>query len=194
MKRSATLTIVGLSLSLAACGTQTSSSGSGSLLPATPETEAAAAAAVASVAQESKLVEPGPVVRPVDLEPVAHKPVAHKPVAVQPKPKPKPMFATPEAAMRFLAMAYNTKDEASLKKVTTPEAREALEDMRPIAPRLTFEECIRTDGIYYCNFTHTYPEGSRHDHGDDHEHGTAGVQLAAADKPGWYMRFLISCS
>jgi len=99
-------------------------------------------------------------------------------------------FITPAAAMRYLAAAYNSNDETALKKVTNPSARAALNDMRAVAPRMHFKECSRDiDAMIVCEFDHDYPKGSKL-----RGHGHATVSVAPADKPGWYMTELLSCS
>lgn len=108
-------------------------------------------------------------------------------------------FDTPEAAMRYLADAYNRHDLAALKKVTNPAARDALEGIRDEAVNLRLESCERQDaGDYLCEFRHEYPAGYTEDHesGDEgHEdgYGHAGFIVAPADAPGWYMTVLEYC-
>jgi hypothetical protein len=118
--------------------------------------------------------------------------------ASQPAPRPPGVwFATPQAAMRYLAGAYNRNDAAALKKVTTPDARAALQSMRQEATNLHLTRCTRQPrGDYVCAFSHDYPPGAGpHDHGDDHAHrgGSATFLAAPATKQGWYMTVLIAC-
>jgi len=100
-------------------------------------------------------------------------------------------FATPQAAMRYLAAAYNRNDLAALKHVTTPEARNNLLFMRPNADNLQLVGCTANPGRgdYLCGFTHGFPAAS-HQTGTGHAHFTA----APADKVGWYMTVLNDCS
>jgi hypothetical protein len=100
-------------------------------------------------------------------------------------------FATPEAAMRYLASAYNRNDLAALKHVTTPEARNNLLFMRPNADNLQLVGCTANTGRgdYLCGFTHDFP-ATMHLSGTGHAHFTA----APADKVGWYMTVLNDCS
>jgi hypothetical protein len=100
-------------------------------------------------------------------------------------------FATPEAAMRYLASAYNRNDLAALKHVTTPEARNNLLFMRPNADNLQLVGCTANAGRgdYLCGFTHNFPAATHHA-GTGHAHFTA----APADKVGWYMTVLNDCS
>jgi hypothetical protein len=99
-------------------------------------------------------------------------------------------FATPQAAMRYLAAAYNRNDLAALKHVTTPEARNNLLFMRPNADNLRLVGCTANPGRgdYLCEFTHGFPTATHHA-GTGQAHFTA----APADKVGWYMTVLNDC-
>ena len=100
-------------------------------------------------------------------------------------------FATPQAAMQYLASAYNRNDLAALKHVTTPEARNNLLFMRPNADNLQLVGCTANTGRgdFLCGFTHGFPAAT-HQAGTGHAHFTA----APADKVGWYMTVLNDCS
>jgi hypothetical protein len=100
-------------------------------------------------------------------------------------------FATPQAAMGYLASAYNRNDLAALKHVTTPQARNNLLFMRPTADNLRLVGCAVNAGRgdYLCGFTHGFPAAT-HQAGTGHAHFTA----APADKVGWYMTVLNDCS
>jgi hypothetical protein len=100
-------------------------------------------------------------------------------------------FATPQAAMQYLAAAYNRNDLAALKHVTTPQARNNLLFMRPNADNLQLVGCTANAGRgdYRCGFTHGFPAAT-HQAGTGHAHFTA----APADKIGWYMTVLNDCS
>jgi hypothetical protein len=65
-------------------------------------------------------------------------------------------FATPQAAMGYLASAYNRNDLAALKHVTTPEARNNPLFMRPNADNLRLVGCTANTGLgdFLCGFTH----------------------------------------
>jgi hypothetical protein len=98
-------------------------------------------------------------------------------------------FTTPEAAMRYLAAAYNRNDLPALKKVTNPAARTALLALRQEATNLQLTGCHRQPrGDYLCTFRHDFPE-HRHRSG----HGQATFLAAPAHKPGWYMTVLLDC-
>ncbi|HUR12868.1 MAG TPA: hypothetical protein VM097_00095 [Mycobacteriales bacterium] len=117
-----------------------------------------------------------------------------------PTPAPIPSFTTPEAAMSYLADAWNRHDLVSLKRVTTPSAREALESMRVEAVNLQLDHCeynkYRKD--YGCSFTHDFPSGySGRDHGIGYRQtdkpGTALFTVGPARRSGWYMTVLEEC-
>ncbi len=98
-------------------------------------------------------------------------------------------FTTPQAAMRYLAAAYNRNDTAALKKVTGTSARTDLIAMRRGAVNLQLESCSRrTTGDYLCAFRHDFPK-QLHRRGT----GDATFIVAPADKPGWYMNSLADC-
>jgi hypothetical protein len=114
-----------------------------------------------------------------------------------PRPSPTPVpaprqlhFATPQAAMHYLASAYNRNDLTALKHVTTPEARNNLLFMRANADNLQLVGCTLNAGRgdYLCGFTHGFPAAT-HQAGTGHAHFTA----APADKVGWYMTVLNDC-
>jgi hypothetical protein len=100
-------------------------------------------------------------------------------------------FGTPQAAMRYLAAAYNRNDLVALGHVTTPTARANLVAMRRTAVNLQLVGCAANPGRgdFACSFTHDYP-ASLHLSGNGHAHFTA----APADKHGWYMTVLDDCS
>ncbi|MDP9101722.1 MAG: hypothetical protein M3N21_06195 [Actinomycetota bacterium] len=104
-----------------------------------------------------------------------------------------PHFATPEAAMRYLADAWNRDDVVSLKHVTDPAAREQLQLMRSEATHLALAHCefrpARRD--YECFFTHEFPKGYKSQGGG--RYGSAEFTVGPARKPGWYMTYFVSC-
>jgi hypothetical protein len=162
----------------------------------------AAAVAVTGCTTYSATTDPSPapapqVAAPTDPAVVPTNPVRHHRTQTDratPTPPAAPRqlhFATPEAAMRYLAAAYNRNDLAALKHVTTPEARNNLLFMRPTADNLRLVGCTVNAGRgdYLCGFTHGFPAAS-HLAGTGHAHFTA----APADKVGWYMTVLNDCS
>src|SRR4051794_35545422 len=67
-----------------------------------------------------------------------------------------PHFETPEAAMRYLATAWNRMDMPALKHVTDPQARQLLIDMYREAADLKLDHCSprKAFGDFECYFTH----------------------------------------
>jgi len=102
---------------------------------------------------------------------------------------PSPHFDTPDAAMRYLASAWNRNDVKELCTVTNPNARWLLADMHNEAAHLQLNHCERqSNGTYRCVFDHLYP-ASMHKQGLGH----AWLDVAAADRPGWYMSVFEGC-
>lgn len=105
-----------------------------------------------------------------------------------------PHFDTPEAAMAYLATAWNASDQVSLRHVTNPSAREELEGMHEEAVNLQLNRCERREGQgdYVCYFDHAYPDGyvSKTPSG---EPAPAVFLVGPADTPGWYMTVFQSC-
>jgi hypothetical protein len=121
--------------------------------------------------------------------PTAQAPIPSTFTPAAPRPTPVTHFTTPEAAMRYLAAAYNRNDVAALKKVTNASARAALTAMRSGAVNLRLESCSRRPtGDYTCDFRHDFPERPLR-----RGHGHATFLAAPADRPGWYMSILVDC-
>jgi hypothetical protein len=98
-------------------------------------------------------------------------------------------FNTPEAAMTYLAAAWNRKDLAALCQVTNPNARFLLNDMHREAVNLRLMSCHNTGvGTYLCKFRHDYP-AHMHKSGT----GRAWFDVGAADNPGYYMTVFEGC-
>ncbi|MEP7054214.1 MAG: hypothetical protein ABI912_03105 [Actinomycetota bacterium] len=104
----------------------------------------------------------------------------------------RPHFRTPQAAMRYLARAYNRHDDARLRHVTTPDARRDLEAMRAVATNLRLDHCTRSpNGMAFCTFTHDYPSatpGMPPQHG-----GSADLRVAPVRRSGWVAKGEIGC-
>lgn len=150
---------------------------------------------MAEAAQPSSAPAPAPsdAVQPVVV--VKHAPRVPAPNVVPPLALPScpggpsVHFETPEAAMRYLASAWNRNDLAELCQVTNPNARLLLLDMHRQALNLRLQKCTYVEvGHYGCTFTHDYPP-RLHMHGVGH----AYMDVAAADKPGWYMTVYEGC-
>jgi hypothetical protein len=100
-----------------------------------------------------------------------------------------PHFDTPQAAMTYLAAAYNSDDITALHRVTEPRAFSRLMRMRSDAVNLRLESCTANPrGDYTCYFRHDFP-ASEHKPG----HGEAVFISAPALNPGWYMYQFQSC-
>lgn len=113
--------------------------------------------------------------------------------AVTPSPTPTytgPHFDSPEAAMRYLAAAWNRHDIVAMKHVTTPEGRAALFGMYQEAVNLRLDRCQARagQGDFDCQFIHDYP-ASLHKKGLGHAEFLAGP----ARDPGWYMTVFVTC-
>ena len=107
-----------------------------------------------------------------------------------------PHFDTPEAAMRYLADAWNRDDIVSLKHVTDPSARAQLAAMHDVAVNLRLDHCDKrvAEGDYECTFTHDFPPNASTTVPMEDDHGTAAFIVGPADKPGWYMTVFEYCS
>jgi predicted lipid-binding transport protein (Tim44 family) len=101
----------------------------------------------------------------------------------------RPHFDTPQAAMIYLAHAYNTWDVTALHNVTEPRAFARLVDMRSDAFNLRLKYCTANPrGDFTCYFRHDFPV-SEHKTG----YGQAVFIAAPALTPGWYMYQFQSC-
>lgn len=117
--------------------------------------------------------------------------VSKAPVPVVTKvPHPVPSFRTPEAAMRYLADAWNRGDLTALKHVTDPSARTELWNMHREAANLRLKRCERlAAGDYDCTFTHDYPVGYK----GAGKTGMALFRVGPATRGGWYMTVYETC-
>jgi len=143
-----------------------------------------------SAAPAPAATAPTPTSRPIILTANSpRQPVGSTPVT--PAAPHRLYFATPQAAMRYLTVAYNRNDLVALGHVTTPIARANLLAMRSTAVNLQLAGCTANAarGDFLCTFTHDYP-AAMHQTGHGHAHFTA----APAEKFGWYMTVLDDCS
>jgi hypothetical protein len=102
-----------------------------------------------------------------------------------------PHFDTPEAAMTYLATAWNSNDLVSLSHVTNPDAREQLDQMHVEATNLRLDHCdANPAGDYTCHFQHDYPAGYSV---PADARGEAVFLVGPADTPGWYMTVFEGC-
>lgn len=101
-----------------------------------------------------------------------------------------PHFDTPQAAMTYLADAWNAGDMSEVDQVSNPPGRAALEAMSREAIDLRLDNCTkRPEGDYLCYF--------------DHDRESGGAVTAAkrqmvflvgpAGTPGWYLTVIEAC-
>ena len=109
----------------------------------------------------------------------------------------KPHFGSPDAAMRYLAAAWNANDLVSLKHVTDPSARDELNNMHGVAINLRLNHCDHNPaGDYTCYFDHDYPPHASTTMvmQNASKPGEAVFLVGPAATPGWYMTVFESCS
>ena len=103
-----------------------------------------------------------------------------------------PHFDTPQAAMTYLAAAWNSHAIADLDHVTNPAARAQLVAMRSEAVNLRLERCTgRPQGDYVCYFAHDYPASTVTTLPGGQ--GQMVVLVGPARTPGWYMTVFVGC-
>jgi hypothetical protein len=103
-----------------------------------------------------------------------------------------PHFDSPQAAMTYLAAAFNARNIVDLNHVTNPAARAQLNDMHSMAVDLKLDYCTRRpEGDYKCTFTHEYPTTDK-TRGPNPGH--AVFLVGPALTPGWYMTVYESCN
>jgi hypothetical protein len=108
-----------------------------------------------------------------------------------------PHFYTPQAAMTYLANAWNTGNVQQIDYVTDPNGRQELDSMASVMVNLRFKQCTPNPaGDYTCYFTHnlvrstsptTYPNPMNYPPGE------AVFTVAPAEAPGWYLTNVIHC-
>ena len=128
--------------------------------------------------------------RPDGVVVTAPSPTAPSPTATPTPTYTGPHFDSPQAAMRYLAGAWNRHDVVAMKRVTTPEGRASLFGMYQEAVNLRLDRCQARagQGDYDCQFVHDYPP-SMHKKGLGHAEFLAGP----ARDPGWYMTVFVGC-
>jgi hypothetical protein len=167
MKRSALLALfLALVSVVAACGAGRSSTAAAG--PSTAATEdPPASSASSATASTTTIANTSPTDRP-------------------------PHFDTPEAAMTYLAAAWNSNDLVSLRHVTNPDARQQLDQMHAEATSLRLDHCdANPAGDYTCHFQHDYPAGYSV---PPDALGEAVFLVGPAETPGWYMTVFQGCS
>jgi hypothetical protein len=110
-------------------------------------------------------------------------------VPAQAATPPSLYFSTPQAAMTYLAAAYNSDNVADLHYVTTPAAFANLMAIRSDMIHLRLRYCSATGrGDYDCYFSGDYP---KHLHMKGHQ--AAEYIAAPALRQGWYLYFYQGC-
>jgi hypothetical protein len=97
-------------------------------------------------------------------------------------------FRTPDAAMRYLARAWNCRDLAAVKHVSTPVARHNMLGMSTTTSQLRFSNCDENSyGTDYhsweCTMDDVYPKGTDTDGKEMHQILT----VYSARNPGFYV-------
>ena len=108
-----------------------------------------------------------------------------------------PHFASPDAAMVYLAAAWNSGNVQEIDYVTDPAGRAQMDSMATLMVNLRFKSCTANQaGDYTCYFTHdiaastsptTYPNPGGYPPGE------AVFTVAPADGPGWYLTQVVHC-
>ncbi len=150
---------------------------------------ATAAAKAAPQAAAAPAASPAPATPAPAASPTAAAPTGATSPAAPATGYTGPHFATPQAAMAYLAAAYNSDDTAALHAVTNAQSFTSLQSMRTTDTGLRLTSCRPTGhGDDECTFRYTYTgEG-------EHAARNAMVTAAPALNPGWYMyRFIEGC-
>jgi len=182
MKIGTTTVVVGLALALAGCG-------GAHAKPHADDTIVTNDSAV-TPASDDTIPTAAPTPSPTDRADKEQSKV-RPPIAPPncPAGGPSVHFYTPEAAMTYLASAWNRNDLAELCQVTNPNARFELEQMHREAVNLRLVSCMSIAvGSYTCKFRHDYP-AHMHKSGTGH----AVFDVGAADNPGYYMTVFEGC-
>jgi predicted lipid-binding transport protein (Tim44 family) len=113
---------------------------------AAPATQVTASAPAAPAVQAVPVAQVAPVVQVAPIStppapPVASPAASASPVPSIPTSVSAPHFTTPDDAMRYLAAAYNSGDEAAIRHVTTPDSRSQFESERQWVKTFRFRDC-----------------------------------------------------
>jgi hypothetical protein len=108
-----------------------------------------------------------------------------------------PHFDTPQAAMTYLASAWNAGNVQGIDYVTNPAGRAQMDSMAAEMVNLRFDYCTANPaGDDTCIFTHdvmpstsptTYPNPGGYPPGE------AVFTVAPATGPGWYLTLVVHC-
>lgn len=108
-----------------------------------------------------------------------------------------PHFDTPQAAMTYLAHAWNAGNVREIDYVTDPNGRQELDSMAAVMVNLRFERCTPNPaGDYTCYFLHNIiapTSSARYPNPLNYPPGEAVFTVAPARTPGWYLTNVIHC-
>jgi hypothetical protein len=108
-----------------------------------------------------------------------------------------PHFATPDAAMVYLAAAWNSANVQEVDYVTDPAGRQQMDSMAAQMVHLQFNHCSRNPaGDFTCYFTHDIAESNSsttYPNPMNYAPGEAVFTVAPATTPGWYLTEVIHC-
>ena len=108
-----------------------------------------------------------------------------------------PHFATPEAAMAYLAKAWNTGNVQEIDYVTDPAGRDQMNSMAAQMVNLQFKSCTENPaGDYTCYFMHDIAptvSGTTYPNPNNYPPGEAVFTVAPASTPGWYLTEVEHC-
>jgi hypothetical protein len=108
-----------------------------------------------------------------------------------------PHFDTPDAAMTYLAAAWNAGDVREVDFVSDPAGRAQLDSMAAVMVHLRFKSCTSNPGgDYTCYLMHdVFPSSSPTTYPNPmgYPPGEAVFTVAPATGPGWYLTQVIHC-
>jgi hypothetical protein len=108
-----------------------------------------------------------------------------------------PHFSTPDAAMAYLAAAWNSGNVQEIDYVTDPAGRNQMNSMAAQMVNLQFKSCTENPaGDYTCYFMHDIAQnvtGTTYPNPDGYPPGEAVFTVAPAATPGWYLTEVEHC-
>ena len=108
-----------------------------------------------------------------------------------------PHFASPDAAMAYLAHAWNSGNVQEVDYVTDPAGRDQMNSMAAQMVNLQFKSCTANPaGDYTCYFMHDIAptvSGTTYPNPNNYPPGEAVFTVAPASTPGWYLTEVEHC-
>jgi hypothetical protein len=108
-----------------------------------------------------------------------------------------PHFSSPNAAMAYLANAWNTGNVQEIDYVTDPAGRDQMNSMAAQMVNLKFKSCTENPaGDYTCYFMHDIAPnvtGTTYPNPGGYPPGEAVFTVAPAATPGWYLTEVEHC-